>query len=167
MLFERCNHIIQIHVFVYWYMNVPHYSCFDTAAIQLSRSSKIWWWMQTCGRLTNWVWWRWWWFRQWWLDEALSLIVWWHASLKMTKCKNCLEVPNKYVWNWIFKEDTDREIHHHIVKCRNTIKVWIFSIIFFSCCYTECYRQENTKKHILILHVTSSKRYFSCFALNT
>lgn len=55
------------------------------------------------------------------------LQVWWYASLKMTTCKNCLEDPIKYVWNYIFKGRIDREIHHPIVKCRNTISAWILS----------------------------------------
>lgn len=63
--------------------------------------------------------------------STFFLWVWWCASLKMTQCKNCLEDLIKYVWNWVFKEGIDREIHHCIVKFRNTIKVWIFSIIFF------------------------------------
>lgn len=115
------------------------------------------------GSPTNWVWW--WWCRQWGWNEALLLWVWWHASLKMTKCKNCLEDLIKYVWNWVFKEGIDREIHHRIVKCRNTIKVWIFSIVS-SCHCAECYRQENTENTILILHVTSKQSYFSSFGLN-
>lgn len=52
----------------------------------------------------------------------------------MTKCKNCLEDLIKYVWNRFFKDGVDSKIHHRIVKCRNTIKVWILSMFFLLLC---------------------------------
>lgn len=94
--------------------------------------------------------------------KTLFLWVWWHASLKMTTCKNCLEDPIKYVWNWVFKGGIDRQIHHPIVKCRNTIKVWIFSIVFLDTAQkaTDKKKAENM---ILILHDFHTMQFFLPF----
>lgn len=92
--------------------------------------------------------------------EHFFLQVWWYVSLKMTTCKNCLEDPIKYVWNYIFKERIDREIHHPIVKCRNTISAWILSnTLHWN--RTEYDRRGKAGNTILILHVTFIQRYFS------
>lgn len=96
--------------------------------------------------------------------KAFFQQVWWYASLKMTTCKNCLEDPIKYVWNYIFKGHIDREIHHPIVKCRNTISAWILSnTLHWN--RTECNRRGKATNATLILHVTFIQRYFflSCF----
>lgn len=97
--------------------------------------------------------------QQWRWKKTLFLWVWWHASLKMTTCKNCLEDPIKYVWNWVFKGGKDRQIHHPIVKCRNTIKVWIFSIVFLDTAQkaTDKKKAENM---ILILHDFHTMQFF-------
>lgn len=92
--------------------------------------------------------------------KAFFQQVWWYASLKMTTCKNCLEDPIKYVWNYIFKGHIDREIHHPIVKCRNTISAWILSnTLHWN--RTEYNRRGKATNATLILHVTFIQRYFS------